>query len=76
MRIEDELLTWAAGYARQRSVSKTAVFEMALSNLRDLARGGVPELERPSAPVWGRKPKKEPGPVERAFAAIEAERGK
>lgn len=42
MRIESGLWSWAAAYAGQRQLTRTAVVEAALRELRDAAQGGVP----------------------------------
>jgi hypothetical protein len=51
LRLDAGLAAWADEYAEARGSSRTAVYEAALSTLRDLASGGVPDLPEVSAPA-------------------------
>jgi hypothetical protein len=50
LRVDEELLGWATGYAKERKVSRTGVFEAALRSLREDAKGGVPEFDDERVP--------------------------
>jgi hypothetical protein len=65
LRVDEELLGWATGYARERGVSRTSVVEAALRSLRVDAAGGVPDLEdeRVPRPESTRKPTPPPAVV-------------
>jgi hypothetical protein len=53
LRLDAGLAAWADEYAEARGSSRTAVYEAALSTLRDLASGGVPELESAASEAKG-----------------------
>jgi hypothetical protein len=59
LRVDEELLGWATGYAAERGVSRTSVVEAALRSLREDAAGGVPDLEDERVP-WPEKRKPVP----------------
>jgi hypothetical protein len=65
LRVDEELLGWATGYAKERGVSRTSVVEAALRSLREDAAGGVPDLEdeRVPRPESTRKPVPPPAVV-------------
>lgn len=43
-RLDDELLTWATAYAKERGSTRSVLLEEALVSFRSLAEGGVPDL--------------------------------
>jgi hypothetical protein len=52
VRVDEDLLKWADGYADDRRWTRTAVFEAGLEALRGDSAGGVPDppaVERSSA---------------------------
>jgi hypothetical protein len=63
LRVDEELLGWATGYAKERGVSRTSVVEAALRSLREDAAGGVPDLEDERVPRPVRKPTPPPSVV-------------
>jgi hypothetical protein len=44
LRLDEDLVAWADGYAAERRWTRTTVFEAALEALRGDGAGGVPEL--------------------------------
>jgi hypothetical protein len=50
LRVDEELLGWATGYAKERGVSRTSVVEAALRSLREDCARGVPDLEDERVP--------------------------
>jgi hypothetical protein len=50
LRVDEELLGWATGYAKERKVSRTSVVEAALRSFREGAARGVPDLEDERVP--------------------------
>jgi hypothetical protein len=62
LRLDAGLAAWADEYAEARGSSRTAVYEAALSTLRDLASGGVPELESAASEAKGPSRSEQAGP--------------
>jgi hypothetical protein len=50
LRLDEGLLEWATGYARERGVSRTGVVEAALRGFREDCARGVPDLEDERVP--------------------------
>lgn len=48
LRMDPELAAWAVAYAKERKVSRTALVEAAVRDLRERARAGVPDLGAPA----------------------------
>jgi hypothetical protein len=67
LRVDEELLGWATGYAKERKVSRTSVVEAALRSFREGAARGVPDLEdeRVPRPVCRRRAESVVPPVKR-----------
>jgi hypothetical protein len=55
LRLDEELLEWATGFAAERGVSRTSVVELALRSLREDARGGVARSVGPAPAKVERK---------------------
>jgi hypothetical protein len=68
LRVEEGLLEWATGYAKQREVSRSALMEAALRSLRDDAVRGVPEIEDERVP----RPVPKPTPPPAVVPAVKA----
>ena len=51
LRVDEGLHAWAVEYASKRSSTTTAVYELALAELRAVAEAGVPDLPGPAAKV-------------------------
>lgn len=49
LRLDDELLSWATGYAASRGVSRTALLEQGLRSFREDCESGVPEIKAAAA---------------------------
>jgi hypothetical protein len=63
-RLDDDLLAWANGYAKERGTSRSVLLEEGLRALRGLSEGGVPDIpveKFPEEPaITSKRPKLEP----------------
>jgi hypothetical protein len=65
-RLDDELLAWANEYARSRATTRSILLEEGLRHLRDLSRGGVPDLPVVDTPAVRLERAKRAAPVKPA----------